>query len=292
VAAVKAETDTAAPGAQLLRFSSVLPAGSDNATGGPISMRFALYAGQQGGEPLWSEAQKIEVARDGSYSVLLGTGTTGGLPASVFQEGNARWLGVAVGESDPAEQPRLLLVGVPYAFDAANAETLGGLPATEYVRATDLKATDVAATAEALAAATPLTATTITGTGTPNYVPKFTTAANIADSESLYVINKTATSFEVRESKGGTSTLIFDYRIMAKRRGYEAQRLTDVTERFNAEQKAAHPPMDPNAAPRAPRLRPQLRPLPATPDSAHLPDSQPASASRQQPVGQLMKPAQ
>jgi hypothetical protein len=56
------------------------------------------------------------------------------------------------------------------------------------------------------------------------------------DSEGLYVINKTATSFEVRESKGGTSSLSFDYRIVAKRRGYEAQRLTDVTERFNAEQ--------------------------------------------------------
>ena len=57
------------------------------------------------------------------------------------------------------------------------------------------------------------------------------------DSEALYVINKTATSFEVRESKGGTSSLSFDYRIVGKRRGYEAQRLTDVTERFNVEMK-------------------------------------------------------
>jgi hypothetical protein len=56
------------------------------------------------------------------------------------------------------------------------------------------------------------------------------------DSEGLYVINKTATSFEVRESKGGTSSLTFDYRIVGKRRGYEAQRLNDVTERFNIEQ--------------------------------------------------------
>jgi hypothetical protein len=59
------------------------------------------------------------------------------------------------------------------------------------------------------------------------------------DSESLYVINKTATSFEVRESKGGTSSLTFDYRIVAKRRGYEALRHVDVTESFNAEMKAA-----------------------------------------------------
>jgi hypothetical protein len=54
------------------------------------------------------------------------------------------------------------------------------------------------------------------------------------DSEALYVINKTATSFEVRESKGGTSSMTFDYRIVGKRRGYEATRLVDVTERYNA----------------------------------------------------------
>jgi hypothetical protein len=55
------------------------------------------------------------------------------------------------------------------------------------------------------------------------------------DSKGLYVINATPTSFEVRESGGGTSSLAFDFRIVAKRRGYEAQRLTDVTERYNAE---------------------------------------------------------
>jgi hypothetical protein len=56
------------------------------------------------------------------------------------------------------------------------------------------------------------------------------------DSKGLYVINATSTSFEVRESGGGTSSLSFDYRIVGKRRGLEAQRLVDVTERFNAEQ--------------------------------------------------------
>ncbi len=58
------------------------------------------------------------------------------------------------------------------------------------------------------------------------------------DSKGLYVTHKTATSFEVRESGGGTSSLSFDYRIVAKRRGFEAQRLTDVTEKFHAETQA------------------------------------------------------
>ena len=73
-----------------------------------------------------------------------------------------------------------------------------------------------------------------------------------ADSKGLYVINKTLTSFEVRESSGGTSSLAFDYRIVAKRRGYEAQRLVDVTERFNAEQARAMPPKG-SGAPLSPR---------------------------------------
>jgi hypothetical protein len=38
----------------------------------------------------------------------------------------------------------------------------------------------------------------------------------------------------VRESKGGISSLTFDYRVVAKRRVYDVQRLTEVTERFNA----------------------------------------------------------
>ena len=59
------------------------------------------------------------------------------------------------------------------------------------------------------------------------------------DSKGLYVTNKTATSFEVRESGGGTASIAFDYRIVAKRRGFEAQRLTDVTDSFNTEMKAA-----------------------------------------------------
>ena len=59
------------------------------------------------------------------------------------------------------------------------------------------------------------------------------------DSKGLYVISKTPTTFEVRESGGGVSSLAFDYRIVGKRRGFEAQRLVNVTERFNAEQKNA-----------------------------------------------------
>jgi hypothetical protein len=49
------------------------------------------------------------------------------------------------------------------------------------------------------------------------------------DCEGLYVSNETATGFEVRELRHGRSSVAFDYRIVAKRKGYETIRLSDVT---------------------------------------------------------------
>jgi hypothetical protein len=52
------------------------------------------------------------------------------------------------------------------------------------------------------------------------------------DCEGLYVTNETPQGFEVHELRGGHSGIAFDYRIMAKRAGYENLRLADVTERY------------------------------------------------------------
>jgi hypothetical protein len=48
------------------------------------------------------------------------------------------------------------------------------------------------------------------------------------DCNGLYVANKTPTSFEVRELKGGNSNVSFSYRIVAKRKGYEDIRLAKM----------------------------------------------------------------
>ncbi len=53
------------------------------------------------------------------------------------------------------------------------------------------------------------------------------------DCEGLYVGATTAAGFEVRELHHGTSNISFDYRIGAKRRGYESVRLEDITDRMN-----------------------------------------------------------
>jgi len=47
----------------------------------------------------------------------------------------------------------------------------------------------------------------------------------LGDCNGLYVANKTATGFEVRELNGGTSNISFDYRIVARRAGYEDRRM-------------------------------------------------------------------
>jgi hypothetical protein len=53
------------------------------------------------------------------------------------------------------------------------------------------------------------------------------------DCRGLYVTNQTAASFEVRELGGGQASVDFDYRIVAKRKGYENIRLADKTEWFS-----------------------------------------------------------
>jgi hypothetical protein len=52
------------------------------------------------------------------------------------------------------------------------------------------------------------------------------------DCEGLYVTNETPQGFDVHELRGGHSAIAFDYRIMAKRAGYENVRLADLTEHY------------------------------------------------------------
>ncbi len=48
------------------------------------------------------------------------------------------------------------------------------------------------------------------------------------DSNGLYVNGLTASGFEVREQKGGTSSLDFDYRVVARRKDIPGPRLEKV----------------------------------------------------------------
>ncbi|HEY4815045.1 MAG TPA: hypothetical protein VIH58_10235, partial [Chthoniobacterales bacterium] len=63
----------------------------------------------------------------------------------------------------------------------------------------------------------------------PNYHVFLTPAG---DCDGLYIANRTATSFEVRELKNGNSNVPFDYRIVAHRKGFDSARLPDATNKI------------------------------------------------------------
>jgi hypothetical protein len=98
-----------------------------------FGVTFAIYKQEEGGAPIWMETQNVTPDRNGSYTVLLGSATANGLPGDLFSQHEQRWLGVQVQGQE--EQPRTLLVSVPYAVKAQEAETLGGLPASAFVKA-------------------------------------------------------------------------------------------------------------------------------------------------------------
>jgi trimeric autotransporter adhesin len=155
-----------------------------NVSGTPIStvtgVTFALYKEFEGGAPLWIEVQNVQPDRTGRYIVALGSTTSGGLPADLFVSGEARWLGVqAQGQT---EQPRVLLLSVPYAMKAADAETLGGYPLSAFMLAAPLSSRGSISTPPVTGPTPSLPPATVSGGGTPNFVPLWTTATNLGNS--------------------------------------------------------------------------------------------------------------
>jgi hypothetical protein len=102
---------------------------------GTVGITFAIYKEPAEGAPLWMETQNVQLDEQGRYTVLLGATKSEGLPVELFAAAEPRWLGVQVNLPREAEQPRVLLVSVPYALKAADAETLGGMPASAFVLA-------------------------------------------------------------------------------------------------------------------------------------------------------------
>jgi hypothetical protein len=84
------------------------------------------------------------------------------------------------------------------------------------------------------------------------------------DCKGLYVSQKSPTSFVVRELGGGHSSIAFDYRIMAKRAGYEKVRLADLTEQFNKQEAYRHKMRRPRPS-GAPKASPTMPTPPVLP---------------------------
>ena len=101
------------------------------------------------------------------------------------------------------------------------------------------------------------------------------------DCEGLYVAQKTATGFEVRELRAGKSSVAFDYRIVAKRKGLESVRLEEVS----ADHELAEGIRQQIAA--RPSHPPRLQHLPKPPEHAAVhepPKMEPPMRPQQPPV--------
>jgi hypothetical protein len=115
---------------RLINFSGILKDASGKPLTGNVTLTLSLYGDQEGGSPLWVETHTVQIDDQGRYSLLLGSTLPGGLPLDLFTSGEAQWLGVQPQLPGAVEQPRVLLVGMPYALKASDADTLGGLPAS------------------------------------------------------------------------------------------------------------------------------------------------------------------
>src|SRR5260370_5951114 len=176
-------TSSAVP--RLVKFSGVVKDEEGRPRSGGGGITFALYKDQSGGPPLWLETQNVQADAKGNYTVQLGLTKPEGLPLDLFTSGEARWLGVTVNGGQ--EQPRVLLLSVPYALKAADAETIGGLPPSAFMLAARPASGAASATGDASAATSssvpPLTTSNVTTTGgTVNALPLWSTSTNIQSS--------------------------------------------------------------------------------------------------------------
>jgi hypothetical protein len=122
-----------AGGPHLITFKGVLK--DSVGQPGTVGIAFAIYSDSTGGSPLWQESQNVRIDERGRYAVLLGVTTQQGVPPELFSSGQPRWLGVQSQLPGESEEPRILLASVPFALAAANAQTLGGLPPSAFLRA-------------------------------------------------------------------------------------------------------------------------------------------------------------
>jgi len=164
----------------LIRFNGVLTDATGKPVTGTIGITFSLYKEEQGGAALWIESQNVTLDQQGHYSVMLGAGKSDGVPAELFASKEARWLGVQ--PEGQIERPRSLLLSVPYALKAGDAETIGGLPPSAFVLAAPLVVSGSQSGTTTTTNAPPPASNVTTAGGTANTIPLFSTATDIENS--------------------------------------------------------------------------------------------------------------
>lgn len=178
---VAATAQTVVPA--LVPFSGTALAYDGKPLSGETSVTISLFKDEEGGEPLWSESQSTIIEPSGHYQLQLGASSENGLPLNIFASGEGRWLEIQIEGQEP--QHRVLLMSVPYAMKAADAATLGGLPASAYALAgqTTRPVSGAISSSAVTPAVTPAVTTNVTTTGgTSDFIPIFTGASTVANS--------------------------------------------------------------------------------------------------------------
>jgi hypothetical protein len=170
-------------GQRLVRFGGRALDAANQPVTGVAGVTFAIYEEQSGGTPLWQETQNLTTDANGRFSALLGSGSATGIPVELFSSGEARWLAVLTHSPGTSEQPRVLLVSVPYAIQASNAETLSGLPASAFVRVGETASGSTQPISAVQMDANP---SLTTADGTANYLPFFSNTAGVLNNSLLY----------------------------------------------------------------------------------------------------------
>src|ERR1051325_1806044 len=163
---------------RLVRFSGAVRSAEGTPRTGVVGVMFSLYTEQQRGSALWTELQNVQLDANGQYSVLLGSQHADGVPAELFTTNEARWLGIQV-EAEP-EQARVLLVSVPYALKAGDAETLNGKPLSAFVLSTNSAETTSSSTNQS-GVIGPYSVNTSTSGGTANRLARWMDASTLGN---------------------------------------------------------------------------------------------------------------
>jgi hypothetical protein len=169
-AAAQQSAQDVSPTTRLVPFSGILADAASTPLTGAQTVTFTLFDAAENGTPLWTEIQTVSADARGQYAAYLGSSVA--LPLDIFRAEQARWLEVSV---NGRAQPRTMLVAVPYALKAMDAETLGGRPADRFLVAGADGRLQTAGGAELIGPAAD-------GTGIPNQLTKWVGTTTLGSS--------------------------------------------------------------------------------------------------------------
>lgn len=179
VPTASAQVAGATAGDRVVRMTGVFRSADHRPAGPSETVTYSIYSDESGGTLLWQETQSVAVDHQGQYAILLGALSQEGLPPTVFAAGESRWMSVQW--QGQAEGPRTLVTAVPYAVKAADADMLGGRPASDYLVAGLARGRSTGTTSGATALAS-VDATGGVTAGTPGYVGKFMDSISLGNS--------------------------------------------------------------------------------------------------------------